>query len=68
MSSNSFNAKNDLRSDPDARLKNTMDKLSVLFGVEILKLVPGRVSTEIDARQKQNDIVINILINFIYFF
>ena len=50
MSSNSFNAKNDLRSDPDARLKNTMDKLSVLFGVEILKLVPGRVSTEIDAR------------------
>jgi len=27
-----------------------MDKLSVLFGVEILKLIAGRVSTEIDAR------------------
>lgn len=27
-----------------------MDKLAVTFGVEILKLVPGRVSTEIDAR------------------
>lgn len=28
----------------------TMDKLFVLFGVEILKIVPGRVSTEVDAR------------------
>ncbi len=27
----------------------TMDKLFVNFGVEILKLVPGRVSTEVDA-------------------
>jgi len=27
-----------------------MDKLAVNFGLEILKLVPGRVSTEIDAR------------------
>lgn len=27
-----------------------MDKLFVNFGVEILKLVPGRVSTEVDAR------------------
>ena len=27
-----------------------MDKLSVNFGLEILKIVPGRVSTEIDAR------------------
>lgn len=26
------------------------DKLFVLFGLEILKLVPGRVSTEVDAR------------------
>lgn len=24
--------------------------MSVLFGVEILKIVPGRVSTEVDAR------------------
>lgn len=27
-----------------------MDRLSVVFGVEILKIVPGRVSTEVDAR------------------
>jgi transaldolase len=27
-----------------------MDKLAVNFGLEILKIVPGRVSTEIDAR------------------
>ena len=26
------------------------DKLFVLFGTEILKVVPGRVSTEVDAR------------------
>jgi len=28
----------------------TLDKLMVNFGVEILKIVPGRVSTEVDAR------------------
>merc|ERR1719244_2540713 len=28
----------------------TMDKLFVNLGVEILKIVPGRVSTEVDAR------------------
>jgi len=27
-----------------------MDRLSVAFGIEILKIVPGRVSTEVDAR------------------
>ena len=27
-----------------------MDRLSVEFGIEILKIVPGRVSTEVDAR------------------
>lgn len=27
-----------------------MDLLCVLFGCEILKIVPGRVSTEVDAR------------------
>jgi transaldolase len=27
-----------------------LDKLLVNFGVEILKIVPGRVSTEVDAR------------------
>lgn len=36
--------------DNQAKLSATMDKLFVLFGVEILKIVPGRVSTEVDAR------------------
>lgn len=33
-----------------ARLSKAMDKLAVNFGLEILKIVPGRVSTEVDAR------------------
>jgi transaldolase len=33
----------------DRLLSQTMDELLVLFGVEILKIVPGRVSTETDA-------------------
>jgi transaldolase len=37
-------------SDPREQRKLMMDKLFVNFGVEILKLVPGRVSTEVDAR------------------
>jgi len=31
-------------------LEKTMDYLFVLFGCEILKVIPGRVSTEVDAR------------------
>lgn len=31
-------------------LEDTMDWLCVLFGTEILKIIPGRVSTEVDAR------------------
>src|SRR5216110_2099292 len=31
------------------RIAHTMDYLLVLFGIEILKIVPGRVSTETDA-------------------
>ena len=27
-----------------------MDKVAGLFGCEILKIIPGRVSTEVDAR------------------
>jgi transaldolase len=34
----------------EQRLAGTMDILAVLFGIEILKIVPGRVSTEVDAR------------------
>jgi transaldolase len=33
-----------------ASLSAVIDRLLVLFGVEILKIVPGRVSTEVDAR------------------
>lgn len=36
--------------DPQDQARWTMDKLAVNFGAEILKIVPGRVSTEIDAR------------------
>lgn len=35
---------------PEEQLSDTMDKLFVLFGCEILKIIPGRVSTEVDAR------------------
>ncbi|WP_295384217.1 transaldolase [uncultured Thiodictyon sp.] len=36
--------------DPQAQTQWTMDRLAVDFGAEILKIVPGRVSTEIDSR------------------
>ncbi|KAI9184370.1 sedoheptulose-7-phosphate:D-glyceraldehyde-3- phosphate transaldolase [Blastocladiella emersonii ATCC 22665] len=36
--------------DPAAQLEAANDKLLINFGVEILKLIPGRVSTEVDAR------------------
>ncbi len=34
----------------EEQLSHSMDKLTVNFGSEILKIVPGRVSTEVDAR------------------
>ncbi|MBK9291802.1 MAG: transaldolase [Bacteroidetes bacterium] len=34
----------------EARLAACLDMLAVNFGLEILKIVPGRVSTEVDAR------------------
>lgn len=36
--------------DPSARIEAFMDRLAVGFGLEILNIVPGRVSTEVDAR------------------
>lgn len=36
--------------DEKEKLDATLDMLAVLFGCEILKIVPGRVSTEVDAR------------------
>lgn len=32
------------------QLEECLDKLMILFGCEILKIVPGRVSTEVDAK------------------
>ncbi len=34
----------------DRQLENILDKLAVNFGKEILEIIPGRVSTEVDAR------------------
>jgi hypothetical protein len=36
-------------SDLEEQAENAMDALLVEFGKEILKIVPGRVSTEVDA-------------------
>lgn len=36
--------------DGDARVADACDRLAVAIGGEILKLIPGRVSTEVDAR------------------
>lgn len=36
--------------DPDEKVDATLDRLLVEFGKEILKIVPGKVSTEVDAR------------------
>lgn len=33
-----------------ASLDDVLDRILILFGLEILKIVPGRVSTEVDAR------------------
>src|SRR5450830_982600 len=38
-----------VRDNPSLSTGDVIDRLLVAFGVEILKLVPGRVSTEIDA-------------------
>lgn len=35
---------------PSASLPQVIDRLLVVFGLEILKIVPGRVSSEVDAR------------------
>jgi len=34
----------------EEQTEEAMDNLVVLFGTEILSLIPGRVSTEVDAR------------------
>ncbi len=37
-------------SDREQQAHDAMDKLAVAVGVEVLKIVPGRISTEVDAR------------------
>ena len=37
-------------SNAEQQVVDAADKLSVLIGLEILKIVPGRISTEVDAR------------------
>ena len=36
--------------EPEQQVIDAADKLSVLIGLEILKIIPGRISTEVDAR------------------
>src|SRR6516225_8013452 len=44
-------AKADKKGAPAEEIaKRAVDRLAVEFGMEILKIVPGRVSTEVDAR------------------
>ncbi len=40
--------------DRDLQAHDAMDKLAVDVGVEVLKIVPGRISTEVDARLSFN--------------
>ncbi|MDR1305888.1 MAG: transaldolase [Verrucomicrobiales bacterium] len=39
-----------IKDQPGARPAEVIDALLILFGLEILQLIPGRVSTEVDAR------------------
>lgn len=40
--------------DPAHQLSASLDKVFVNFGLEILKIIPGRISTEVDARLSFN--------------
>ncbi len=42
------------KDDEEDVMAEALDKLAVFFGLEILKIVPGRVSTEVDARLSFN--------------
>lgn len=53
----------------EEQTEEAMDNLVVLFGTEILSLIPGRVSTEVDARYIliHNFTIYNIFIIFFKF-
>ncbi|MBI5660416.1 MAG: transaldolase [Nitrosomonadales bacterium] len=40
--------------DREQQVRDAMDKLAVNVGLEVLKIVPGRISTEVDARLSFN--------------
>jgi transaldolase len=40
--------------DPEQQTHDALDKLAVDVGLEVLKIVPGRISTEVDARLSFN--------------
>jgi transaldolase len=46
----SYASKKALGSDLQTKIEFALDKVAVNFGVEISKIVPGYVSTEVDAR------------------
>ena len=43
-----------------APLDRVIDRLLVVFGLEILKIVPGRVSSEVDARLRRKFLSLNL--------
>jgi len=43
-----------LGGNKEVQIENAADKLAVLIGLEITKVVPGRISTEVDARLSFN--------------
>lgn len=49
-----FSYQYDFHSSDEEKVELATDKLLVNFGTEILKIVPGRVSTEVDARLSFN--------------
>lgn len=42
--------KNAILTNKNSNIKDITDQLLVNFGIEILKIIPGRISTEVDAR------------------
>ena len=49
-----MNNRKNVYSVREEQLEASIDMTCVLFGIEILKLIPGRVSTEVDARLSFN--------------
>ncbi|XP_073203248.1 transaldolase isoform X2 [Lepidochelys kempii] len=52
----------------DEQVQNASDKLFVAFGAEILKRIPGRVSTEVDARVLEEEYGIHCNMTLLFSF